>query len=261
MSLARLPLMESSDNNATPSPSAAESRRRSGRVVRAPRKFTDEVQSQLAARRKRARENDDDAENEDPNDSADEDLSDDGAGDASDGDDDELEPRQKKAKSRSKTKKPAAKKPKVNGSAPAASSSAQGAAVRLPNRPKKTVRLDIGRREGDGLYGEPALPPLRRSNARETCFFAHANLPKAEIFGSGNSSDDVAAHWFQRYQENDAQALTDLINCVLLATGCDQHLTEDDIRDPENSANRLSELEEAFEQVGPTHHVVFPNVR
>jgi cohesin complex subunit SA-1/2 len=71
----------------------------------------------------------------------------------------------------------------------------------------------------------------------------------ADIFGSGDSSDDVAAHWFQRYQENDAAALTDLVNCVLLATGCDESLTEDDIRDPENSANKLSELEEAFEQV------------
>lgn len=73
---------------------------------------------------------------------------------------------------------------------------------------------------------------------------------KADIFNSGDSSDDVAAHWFQRYQENDAAALTDLVNCVLLATGCDQALTEDDIRDPDNSANKLTELEEAVEQVG-----------
>lgn len=71
----------------------------------------------------------------------------------------------------------------------------------------------------------------------------------AEVFGSGNQSDDVAAHWFQRYQNDDANALTQLINCVLLAAGCDHQLTEDDIRDPENSANRLTELEEAYEQV------------
>lgn len=69
------------------------------------------------------------------------------------------------------------------------------------------------------------------------------------MFGSGNESDDVAAHWFQRYQSDDAKALTELINCVLLAAGCDQQITEDDIRDPENSANRLTELEEAYEQV------------
>ncbi len=76
-----------------------------------------------------------------------------------------------------------------------------------------------------------------------------SDLPLAEVFGSGDSTDDVAAHWFQRYQANDAEALTDLINCVLLAAGCEQKLTEDDIRDPDNSTNRLSELEEAYEQV------------
>jgi cohesin complex subunit SA-1/2 len=78
---------------------------------------------------------------------------------------------------------------------------------------------------------------------------ASANRDTADIFGSGDSSDDVAAQWFQRYQNDDAQAMTDLINCVLLAAGCEHKLTEDDIRDPENSANKLTELEEAYEQV------------
>lgn len=69
------------------------------------------------------------------------------------------------------------------------------------------------------------------------------------MFGSGDSSDDVASNWFQRYQQDDAKALTDIINCVLLAAGCEQQLTEDDIRDPDNSANKLSELEDAYQQV------------
>lgn len=69
------------------------------------------------------------------------------------------------------------------------------------------------------------------------------------MFGSGDSSDDVAANWFQRYQQDDAKALAEVINCVLLAAGCEQQLTEDDIRDPDNSANRLSELEDAYQQV------------
>ncbi|KAI0123031.1 hypothetical protein BJ170DRAFT_122899 [Xylariales sp. AK1849] len=215
MSLARAALMESSDNNATPSPSAADSRRRSGRVVRAPRKFTPEADP--TAKRKRGLDNDDeDVENEEPGADQEEEVSDAAADESEDG----LDPTPKKPKSRSK--KPATKRPKVNGNAPVATSSAQGPAVKLPNRPKKTARVAIARRDGDGLY--------------------------AEIFGSGDSADDTAAHWFQRYQANDAQALTDLVNCVLLAAGCDQHLTEDDIRDPENSANKLSELEEAYEQ-------------
>ncbi|KAI4601933.1 hypothetical protein KJ359_010799 [Pestalotiopsis sp. 9143b] len=209
--------MESEDNNATPSPSAAEARRRSGRVVRAPQKFIEENHNDTSSKRKRTRDNDEDAENQEPNNDSPEEASDEEAAEESDA---ELAPRQKKSKSRAK--KPAAKKPKINGDATAEAAPAPAQALRLPNRPKKTVRVAIARKDGDGLY--------------------------AEIFSSGDSSNDVAAHWFQRYVENDAAALTDLVNCVLLATGCDQSLSEDDIRDPENSANKLSELEEAFEQ-------------
>ncbi|KAK6065762.1 STAG domain-containing protein [Seiridium cupressi] len=228
--------MESEDNNATPSPSAADARRRSGRVVRAPRKFTEDIQNDTSSKRKRVRDNDEDAENQDPQDSLEE------ASDEEPAEDSDEDPAPKQRKSKARTKKPAAKKPKINGSAPVEAAASQAPAIRLPNRPKKTVRVAIARRDGDGLYGKiPAWERLRAVNT-------HANAAVADIFGSGDSSDDVAAHWFQRYQENDAAALTDLVNCVLLATGCDQSLTEDDIRDPENSANKLSELEEAFEQ-------------
>lgn len=142
--------MESEDNNATPSPSAADARRRSGRVVRAPRKFTEEVQNDTSSRRKRTRDdNEEDAENQEPNDSLEEASDEEEAGDESEGD---LAPRQKKAKPRAK--KPAAKKPKINGSAPAEASSSQAPALRLPNRPKKTVRVAIARKDGNGLYGE-----------------------------------------------------------------------------------------------------------
>ncbi|KAK8855562.1 STAG domain-containing protein [Apiospora arundinis] len=222
MPQSRAPLMESSDNNATPTSSAADSRRRSGRVVKAPRKYSPEASQATASKRKRDHENDDeDGENEDPDQPDAEDATgDDMDEDQSADEDPERTPR----KSKAKPKKPAAKRAKVNGNAPPAGTSndAPAPALRLASRPKKNVRVAIARRDGDGLY--------------------------AEIFASGDSSDDVASNWFQRYQQNEAQALTDLMNCVLLAAGCDQHLTEDDIQDPENSANKLSELEEAYEQ-------------
>ncbi|KAI1075874.1 STAG-domain-containing protein [Whalleya microplaca] len=230
MSPSRLPLMETSDNNATSSPSGSASapdasRRRSGRVVRAPQKFSPEPQNDhSSSKRKRGTDHDDeeDAENEVPD--GEEEPSDEEDGD--DDSDDEPTPRPKKSKSsqKSRSKKPAAKRTKVNGNAPPAATAASSApAVKLPNRAKKTVRVAIAGREGDGLY--------------------------SEVFGSGDSSDDVAAQWFQRYQSNDAKALTEVVNLVLLAAGCDQQqLTDDDIRDPENSKNRLVELEEAYEQ-------------
>ncbi|CAJ2507662.1 Uu.00g088480.m01.CDS01 [Anthostomella pinea] len=240
MSSSRAPLMETSDNNATSSPAP----RRSGRARAAPQKFSPEPHSSQndhsSSKRKRDLDNDDeeDAENEEPTvDPAEEEpeqmsheLSDDDAdayADANDADD-EPAPRTNKSRSsqKSRSRKPAAKRTKVNGNAPTitAASASSAPALKLPNRPKKTVRLAVARRDGDGddLY--------------------------SEVFGSGDSSDDVASHWFRRYQTDDAKALTELINCVLFAAGCGQHLTNDDIRDPENSANKLTELEEAYEQ-------------
>lgn len=150
MSTERAPLMESEDNNATPSPSAADARRRSGRVVRAPRKFTEELQNDTSARRKRARDDNDeeDTENQEPRDLLEE-ASDDEPVEESDED---LGPRPTKSKPR--TKKPAAKKPKTNGGSPADAVAKQGTSLSLPNRPKKTVRVAIARKDGDGLYGE-----------------------------------------------------------------------------------------------------------
>lgn len=43
--------------------------------------------------------------------------------------------------------------------------------------------------------------------------------------------------------------MTDLVNCVLLASGCDEQVTEDDIRDPDNIQNRLSELQDLYQGV------------
>lgn len=43
--------------------------------------------------------------------------------------------------------------------------------------------------------------------------------------------------------------MTDLVNCVLLAAGCDEQVTEDDIRDPDNIQNRLSELQDLYQEV------------
>ncbi|OTA99636.1 hypothetical protein M426DRAFT_16238 [Hypoxylon sp. CI-4A] len=221
--------METDNNaNSSPAPSTAEnSRRRSGRVVRAPQKFSPEANSQsqndnASSKRKRGPDRDEeDGENDSPGED------DEGLSDPEEEDEDvEEEPasrskRSKKQKPR--PKKPAAKRTKVNGNATVDGASAPLApALRLPNRPKKNVRVAIAHPDGDGLY--------------------------ADVFGSGDSSDDVATHWFQRYQQDDAKALTDVINCVLLAAGCEQHLTEDDIRDPDNSANRLSELEDVYQQ-------------
>jgi len=76
-----------------------------------------------------------------------------------------------------------------------------------------------------------------------------ANHVAGEIFTTGDTSDDVAARWYHSYQEDNASALTDLVNCVLLSAGCNQLVTEDDIRDPENCHNRLADLQNVYAEV------------
>lgn len=185
--------METSENNATSSPSStpdASLRRRSGRVVRAPRKFSpDTYPSQNASqnasqnpsqnpsqngksapKRKRApdlEDEDEDEENQEPDaEQGDGELTDEEDNDEEEepepeDDDDEPTPKAKKSKSsrNSRSKKPATKRAKVNGDAPEnninVSAPAQHApAVKLPNRPKKTARIAVTRLQDDGLYGK-----------------------------------------------------------------------------------------------------------
>jgi cohesin complex subunit SA-1/2 len=140
--------MDISNNDATSTPVATGSRRKSGRAVKAPEKFVPDAPSSqpgaASAKRKRGGE---DVENdaldvEEEAEDSDEELE--SAG--------EEEPRnnRRKAKPTKAAKKPAAKKPKVNGTAP----HEETHAVRLPNRPKKTRKIAIADDGAEGLYGK-----------------------------------------------------------------------------------------------------------
>lgn len=152
MQTARLPLRQIMDSNGNTSPDPdTTSRRRSGRVVRAPDKFSPQPSHQAISKRKRdgGDEDDDDGDENDVPDLDDEDS------DVVDVEsDDDHEPSRKSRKSQSKrTKKPSAKKPKINGAHPGTSNRT----VTLPRMPKKPTRLDTGDK-GNGLYGIMPLP-------------------------------------------------------------------------------------------------------
>ena len=70
-----------------------------------------------------------------------------------------------------------------------------------------------------------------------------------EIFGSGDSPENVAAQWYSRYQANNAAAVTELVNCILQCAGCDQEVSEDDIQDPDNCHHRLIDLQNIYQEV------------
>ncbi|KAK1754708.1 UreD urease accessory protein-domain-containing protein [Echria macrotheca] len=226
MPSARQPLMETSDNTATSSPAPTSTARRSGRVSKAPQKFTPDAPP--ATKRKRAADQDDeDVENESPDEADDAD----GASADEDPDDSDVEepkraPRKKASSQGPKSRKPAAKKPKINGEASAGPDA--GALAHLPSRPKKVVRIDIARRDEDGLY--------------------------ADIFASGDSSEKVATNWYHKYREDNIGSITDLVNALLAAAGCDQKITNDDIQDPDNCQNRLADLQNVYAEEGITDY-------
>ncbi|KAH6686163.1 STAG domain-containing protein [Plectosphaerella plurivora] len=207
------------DATASPDPDAA-SRRRSGRVVKAPEKFSPEPI--YAAKRKRGDAGDDDDDDDDQDDLDDDHdapaAADDDMSDATDAEDSHQHPPRRskpKAKPAARARKPAVKKPKTNGV------SAYHAA-NLPSRPKKVVgQAATGTGDGD-LY--------------------------SDLFDAGLSVNTVADSWREKYQKDDAAALKDLVNFVLRCCGCELEVTEDDIRDPDNSEDRLTELQELFKE-------------
>ena len=226
--------------------------RRSGRVVRPPTKYLDDGAPQTTKRKRIGEDGQDlgdDADGLEGLDGLDglenEPSDDDDGDDANDGD--HMDGEARRAASRSKRRngaaaaKRATKKPKLNGANGDAnhgngsngsngngSGNGNSHAANLPSRPKKSVRVTI---ETDGDHGSELY---------------------ADIFQSGDDSDDVAARWYERYQTNNQAAVADLVNCILSAAGCDYHVTEDDINDPDNCSNRLTELQGYYEDVSTT---------
>jgi cohesin complex subunit SA-1/2 len=137
--------MDISNNDVTSTPVATGSRRKSGRAVKVPEKFVPNApssqQGSASAKRKRGGE---DAENDASDIDEDEEESDATVESAAE---EEVREIRRKAKT---TKKPAAKKPKVNGTA----THDKEARVKLPARPKKTKKVAIADKSAEGLYGK-----------------------------------------------------------------------------------------------------------
>lgn len=83
----------------------------------------------------------------------------------------------------------------------------------------------------------------------------------ADIFGSGDTPEVVSQQWLERYRQDDAAAMSDLVNCILQCAGCDLEVTTDDIRDPENIPNRLVDLQNVYQEVravSSVYHLLHP---
>lgn len=66
----------------------------------------------------------------------------------------------------------------------------------------------------------------------------------------------MAEEWLNKYNDDGAAAFTDLVNCILQCAGCGQLITEDDVRDAENIAGRLADLQSVYQEVEFSHAFV-----
>ncbi|PVH99437.1 STAG-domain-containing protein [Periconia macrospinosa] len=213
-------------------------RRRSGRVVKKPEKFTPRSSPSANSKRKRPEEADSDVDGESP--PSDEDLSD---SNDSEPDEEELkEQRRRSKKSRPVAKKPPQKKPKTNGE------------VTLPLRPGTSTKKKTTK---------PRKAPIRKSAIIDE----DADGLYAEIFAHGNRLEDVAAQWVARFNEHEAKTVAEIPNLIFRAAGCHAKVDEDDITDPDNCANRLGEIQDEYQQedvseyplIAKRGHVAFRN--
>jgi cohesin complex subunit SA-1/2 len=76
---------------------------------------------------------------------------------------------------------------------------------------------------------------------------------QAEVYTSGDSSEDVAQQWLARYAANNQEALTELVNFIFKSAGCSVQVSVDDINDPDNVDGRLADMQEEFQAVSSAH--------
>ena len=67
--------------------------------------------------------------------------------------------------------------------------------------------------------------------------------------GPGSNVDAAAAAWIAAYESDSAEAMRDLVNFVLKASGCAFDVTIHDIEDQDNITGKLGDLQDEFQTV------------
>lgn len=70
------------------------------------------------------------------------------------------------------------------------------------------------------------------------------------MFGEGKRLDDVTAQWLARFDAHQSNALTEIVNLILRATGSEREVEAADIEDVDHAPDRLTEIEEELKAVG-----------
>ncbi|KAL9045431.1 MAG: hypothetical protein Q9214_001523, partial [Letrouitia sp. 1 TL-2023] len=140
-----------------------------------------------------------------------------------DPDEEELKERRRKPRSRKSSSKPAVKKAKIGNAQ----------TTTLPVRP--------------AVNGVKKTPRPRKPKSHPTALVAGSGTGLfSEIFSGAHNIEGVVAEWITRYDQNNTNAMCDLINFVIRCTGCGLQVNVHDIEDPDHATSKLEELQDAY---------------
>ena len=209
---------------AVATPNGDAGRRKSGRTMRRPDVFSEEVHegsilSNGSAKRKRTPDDNIDPEDEEDEASS---SSSDGGEDDEEPDEEELKEKRKAAKARNATK-PVQKKAKTTKSI--------------------TKPLAIRPASAQNIRNARAAPQkIQKARARQSQ--ANQDTLYATVFGKGNTGEAAAVAWLDDYERDNIIGMRNLVNFILECAGSNVEVEPADIEDVDNVASKLGDLQE-----------------
>lgn len=232
-------------------------RRRSGRVVRPPRKLADELPKSTPAKRKRATVEQAEEEDEEMADASgadnesngdEEDDGEEGEEESSGEDEDEPDEEELRERKKAVKKKGPAKKaapPKTRAPAAKKARTASGTVAIQARRTKKTTGTNgAGPRPAAGRRAKGK----QRARERPSGEGGDANCILFDAVMDADNLSLVASDWTIKYQEDGPEAMKELVNFFLRCCGCEQSVTSYDIEDQDTAAATLSQIQEVFQK-------------
>ena len=74
-----------------------------------------------------------------------------------------------------------------------------------------------------------------------------ALIDLAELFFQGHTVDAVVADWIARWEQNNTEAMRELVNLVLKCVGCNIEVEAQDIEDQDNVVSKIADIQDEFQ--------------
>ncbi|OKL57572.1 hypothetical protein UA08_07012 [Talaromyces atroroseus] len=219
------------------------SRRKSGRAVRKPQLFSQDVHSlgaNTAEKRKRTGQNEDeengDEENEEDSEPED--------------DSEDEDPDEEEEKERRRAARRAANKRRQNPQSNAKSSSSRATKKAKTKNAGKSLAI---RPATNGKQKKKAASKKRTAPPRPI-FHATSEGLFADIFDRGKDAETVVEEWLSKYEKDPVEGLRTLFNMFLQCTGADLSVDTADVTDEDHWPQRIQDLQEAHLDTEPSDY-------